>query len=190
MEGAKQTTGDARLSSDLLGTLVRSDGPGRHRVLLSGATPAYGAFVWIEPDHVGVVVDVTALDTLGGRYDTSFEQVPALRGVFDMEVGEKMRLADLVLIGSLGPDHPRQERPAVAPDLGATTRLLTDAEVRTFHLQDGTPRMAYHPLLAAQDIDPTVLDRVLSHVQAAVPEASAYVDLLRRESALRNWRRP
>lgn len=174
----------------MLGTVVRTDGPGRHRVLLSGALPPYGAFVSLDPDHVGVVVGVTALDTLGGRYDASFEQVPGLRGVFDMEVGERVQLAEVVVVGSLGPDGAAQGRPAVAAPLGAAVRLLDDDAVRAFHTPGGAPRMAYHALLAAHGVEPTVLDAVLARVQAAVPDAAAYVDLLRRESALRAWRRP
>lgn len=176
--------------NDVLGTVVRTDGPGRHRVLLSGATPPYGAFLRLDPDHVGVVVDVTALDTLGGRYDASFEQAPGLRDVFDLEVGEKVRLAAVVVVGRLGPDGPFHGRPATPADLGAAARLLRDDEVHAFHTPGGAPRMAYHALLSSHGIEPTVLDAVLARVRDAVPEAAAHVDLLRREAALRAWRRP
>ena len=177
-------------SDALLGTVVRTDGPGRHRVLLSGDTPPYGAFLRLDPDHVGVVVGLTALDTLGGRYDASFEQVPGLRGVFDLDVGERVRLAEVVVVGSLHPDGPVHGRPATPADLGATARPLPDDEVRRFHTLDGAPRMAYHALLSSHGVEPTVMDAVLARVREAVPEAAAYVDLLRREAALRAWRRP
>lgn len=186
--GAGSEVGEAG-EAGLLGTVVRTDGPGRHRVLLSGPTPPYGAFASLEPDQVGVVVGVTALDTLGGRYDASYEQAPALRGVFDLEVGERIRLAELAVVGSLGPGGEAVHgRPPVAAGLGAAARLLDDDEVRAFHTVGGAPRMAYHALLA--DLEPTVLDAVLARVRDAVPEAAAYVDLLRREAALRAWRRP
>ncbi len=184
MEGTQQTTG----GTPVIGTIVRTDGPGSHHILLSGPTPAYGDFVRLDtPDgQIAIVIGTTALDTLGGRYDTAFEQSPGLRSVFDLEVGEKVRLAHVLAVGRTEPHE--QGRPPVAAALATTAHRMTPAEIEAFHTLAGRPRMAYHPLLAATDADAAVLDSVLATVRAAVPRAAALIDVLRREAALRAWR--
>ncbi len=170
----------------MIGSLIRTDGPGSHHILITGETPAYGEFIALDtPDkQVAIVVGITALDTLGGRYDAAFEQSPGLSGVFDLEIGEKVRLAQVIAVGRKSPHE--QSRPPVSAPLGATAHAMDSAEIDAFHMMQGKPRMGYHSLLAGTDT--AVMDAVLAAVHTNVPAAASMIQVLRRESSLRAWR--
>lgn len=182
-----------------IGTIARTDGPGRHQVVLTRLsdektyyTPAYGELVRIKgttADHVAVVINVTALDSMGGRYDSWFEQAPGLDKVFDLEVGERITLAEVVVVGSFAGDKARHHYPETAAALASNVESMTDDEARAFHLDGQAPNLRYYSQLqSAYGVDPSILLAVLQRVKRLMPDVAPMVELLERENAMKRWR--
>jgi hypothetical protein len=182
-----------------IGSIARTRGPGRHDVILTRMSddkthyqPSYGELVRIKQpksDHIAVVINVTALDSMGGRYDSWFEQAPGLDKVFDLEVGERITLAEVVVVGSFAGEAARHHYPEHAASLGASVESMSDTEATAFHQVNGSPSLSYYSQLqAAYMVDPTILLAVLQRAKRLVPAVTPMVEILERENAMKRWR--
>jgi phage tail protein X len=104
-------------------------------------------------------------------------------------IAEKRTVVSVVVIGEMDADGAsRQEIPAVAAEIDAPVRRLTDEEIASFHGGARGFQAAYLPLLlsmSASPLMPSLVLRLASALQALFPDAAAQLAILRANIA---WR--
>lgn len=180
------------MTSKYLGKLARTEGPGKHLILVdhkpedeSPASPAYGAFVRIKAtddlDLIGIITSVQAVDTSKGHYDDWYPDHPDLMNVFDREVVDRPTLAIVNVVGTYN-GEPTHMFSGIHPKLGAEAYLMDKDDIRQFHIIDDKPSVAYYQrLIVHRDITVDILTLLLDQLRASLPEAAEMLDVLEYE---------
>ena len=147
---------------------------------------------------VGFIYDTIlvnpAFGTLGPRLSND-EQL----AVFSPDyLAERAVLVSILVLGTMSGDGAPTGRvthgvPALAPDLGAVVELLTEAQVRAFHIFADAPQsrpylhLGYLPHTVAQDhpLLPLAMLRTVERLEALLPENASLLAIVKRNLA---WR--
>lgn len=157
---------------------------------------AFGTFVSVpvsdSAELVGIIYDTQLLNPEFGALGPRLASREVVEVFAPDYLDEKSVLVGLFIAGERrrqpgGDWTTSHDVPALAAEVDAEVRTLTDAEVRAFHAAPGGPRVAYFPRLLAQPspASPSLMLRTLDRLAELFPEHTARLAVLRRNIA---WR--
>ncbi len=148
---------------------------------------AFGRFVRIRLDDdralVCLIYDTRLFNPEFGRLGPRLSPQEDLQVFAPDYLREKATLIGIAAIGTIEGDEVRQGLPTLAADTDAMVETMTDEEIRTFHLDGESLRLAYAPGLLATDsayVLPLLLN-VLECLTTLLPEQAAMLALLKDE---------